>query len=76
MSPEAVYHTNMKEKKCPRLNNEIAEVGLTNRGSFDVDSEGSPYFFRRRKSDFNVLCKFDLIHCGFVSLSESLTLSF
>ena len=38
---------------------EIAEVGLTDISSFDVDSEGNIYFFQRRESDLNVIYKFD-----------------
>jgi len=38
---------------------DLAEVGLTDIRSFDVDSKGNIYFFQRRESDRNVIIKFD-----------------
>lgn len=38
---------------------DLAEKGLTDIGSYDVDSKGNIYFFQRRDSDLNILYKFD-----------------
>lgn len=38
---------------------EIAEIGVTDIGSFDVDSEGSIYFFQERENVENLVYKFD-----------------
>ena len=38
---------------------EIAELGLTNIKDFDVDSDGSIYFFQDRERDVNLIYKFD-----------------
>jgi hypothetical protein len=38
---------------------EIAERGLTDINSFEVDSEGSIYFFQGRGFDLDLVCKFD-----------------
>jgi hypothetical protein len=38
---------------------DLAEVGLTDMGSFDVDSKGNIYFFQGREFDLNVVYKFD-----------------
>ena len=38
---------------------EIAEIGLTDINEFDVDSEGTIYFFQERDSDVNLIYKFD-----------------
>jgi len=40
---------------------EIAEVGVTDIGSYDVDSEGNIYLFQRRENDLNVVYKFNEI---------------
>ena len=39
---------------------DLAEVGLTDIGSYDVDSKGNIYFFQRRESDLDVIIKFDM----------------
>ena len=39
---------------------DLAEVGLTDISSYDVDSKGNIYFFQRRESDRNVIIKFDM----------------
>jgi outer membrane protein assembly factor BamB len=38
---------------------EVAELGLTDIGSYDVDSKGNIYFFQGREFDLNVVYKFD-----------------
>ncbi len=38
---------------------EIAEAGVTDIGSYDVDSEGNIYFFQERESNENLVYKFD-----------------
>lgn len=37
----------------------LVEVGLTDIGSYDVDSEGNIYFLQRRESNLDVIIKFD-----------------
>ena len=39
--------------------NEIAEIGVTDIGSFDVDSQGNIYLFQEQESDENLVFKFD-----------------
>ena len=40
---------------------ELAEAGLTDIRGFDIDSEGSIYFFQERENDENLVYKFDTI---------------
>jgi hypothetical protein len=40
---------------------EIAEVGVTDLGSYDVDSKGNIYIFQGRENNFNVVYKFNEI---------------
>ncbi len=38
---------------------DIADVGVTDIGSYDVDSEGNIYFFQEQENDENLVYKFD-----------------